>query len=100
MIQSATSLRNSRSQNINLETDPFYYYQKNNTASSDKRKFEHDSVEDTNINDLNIKRRKLSENEINDYLTKEIELDINMNFNQPYKNEYITKEIDLDINKI
>ncbi|CAB4473907.1 unnamed protein product [Rhizophagus irregularis] len=77
MIQSAMSLRNSRSQTI----DPFYYYQKN----TDKRKFEDDSVEDSNEND---------------YFTKEIELDINMSSNQPHDEGYVTKEIDLDINAL
>ncbi|CAB4482925.1 unnamed protein product [Rhizophagus irregularis] len=40
----------------------------------------------------NIKRNKLYEDE--EYLTKEIELDIVTNFNN---NEYITTEIDFDI---
>ncbi|POG80920.1 kinase-like domain-containing protein [Rhizophagus irregularis DAOM 181602=DAOM 197198] len=76
MIQSAMSLRNSRSQTI----DPFYYYQKN----ADKRKFEDDSVEDSNDNEQSIKRRKFLENENSDYFTKEIELDINMSSNQSH----------------
>ncbi|GBC40541.2 kinase-like domain-containing protein [Rhizophagus irregularis DAOM 181602=DAOM 197198] len=90
MIQSAMSLRSSRSQSI----DPFYYYQKN----TDKRKFEDDSVEDSNDNEQIIKRRKFLENENSDYFTKEIELDINMSSNQPRDKGYATKEIDLDIN--
>ncbi|CAB4436912.1 unnamed protein product [Rhizophagus irregularis] len=90
MIQSAMSLRNSRSQTI----DPFYYYQKN----TDKRKFEDDSVEDSNDNEQSIKRRKFLENENSDYFTKEIELDINMSSNQSHDKGYVTKEIDLDIN--
>ncbi|CAB5322617.1 unnamed protein product [Rhizophagus irregularis] len=85
------SLRNSRSQTI----DPFYYYQKN----TDKRKFEDDSVEDSNDNEQSIKRRKFLENE-NNYFTKEIELDINMSSNQPHDEGYVTKEIDLDINAL
>ncbi|RGB30632.1 hypothetical protein C1646_765051 [Rhizophagus diaphanus] len=87
MIQSAMSLRSSRSQSI----DPFHYYQKN----TDKRKFEDDSVEDSNDNEQSIKRRKFLENENNDYFTKEIVLDINMSSNQP-----CDKEIDLDINHV
>ncbi|RGB29948.1 kinase-like domain-containing protein [Rhizophagus diaphanus] len=102
MIQSAMSLRRSRSQSI----DPFYYFQKNSKASADKRKVDKASVEDSNINDQSIKRRKLFENEnydINaslDYFTKEIELDINANMNQQQHNEYVTKEFDIDINNI
>ncbi|CAB4436817.1 unnamed protein product [Rhizophagus irregularis] len=74
--------------------DPFYYYQKN----TDKRKFEDDSVEDSNDNEQSIKRRKFLESENSDYFTKEIELDINMSSNQPHDKGYVTKEIDLDIN--
>ncbi|PKB98329.1 hypothetical protein RhiirA5_431538 [Rhizophagus irregularis] len=92
MIQSVMSLRSSRSQSI----DPFYYYQKN----TDKRKFEDDSVEDSNDNEQIIKRRKFLENENSDYFTKEIELDINMSSNQPRDKGYVTKEIDLDINHV
>ncbi|UZO13405.1 uncharacterized protein OCT59_004904 [Rhizophagus irregularis] len=92
MIQSAMSLRNSRSQTI----DPFYYYQKN----ADKRKFEDDSVEDSNDNEQSIKRRKFLENENSDYFTKEIELDINMSSNQSHDKGYVTKEIELDINAL
>ncbi|RIA91517.1 hypothetical protein C1645_116172 [Glomus cerebriforme] len=97
MIKSAMSLRSSRRQFINLEIDPFYYYQKNIISSTDKRKFEDDCIEENNINDQSIKRRKLFEN--NEYLTKEIELDININSNQ-HHNEYITKEFDIDINNL
>ncbi|CAB5375161.1 unnamed protein product [Rhizophagus irregularis] len=100
MIQSAMSLRSSRSQSID-PLDPFYYYQKNSKASSaDKRKVDKGSVEDSNINDQSIKRRKLFENENYDYLTKEIELDINANMSQQQHNEYVTKEFDIDINNI
>ncbi|GBC26963.2 kinase-like domain-containing protein [Rhizophagus irregularis DAOM 181602=DAOM 197198] len=63
-----------------------------------KRKFEDDSVEDSNDNDQSIKRRKFLESENSDYFTKEIELDINMSSNQPRDKGYVTKEIDLDIN--
>ncbi|PKB96056.1 hypothetical protein RhiirA5_435545, partial [Rhizophagus irregularis] len=92
MIQSAMSLRSSRSQSI----DPFYYYQKN----TDKRKFEDDSVEASNDNVQSMKRRKFLENENSDYFTKEIELDINMSSNQPRDKGYVTKEIDFDINHV
>ncbi|EXX50152.1 polo kinase CDC5 [Rhizophagus irregularis DAOM 197198w] len=59
MINSAMSLRSSRSQSINLEKV--------------KRKFE-----DNNDDGQSIKRKKLYENENNDYFTKFIELDIDM----------------------
>ncbi|RIA94161.1 kinase-like domain-containing protein [Glomus cerebriforme] len=69
MIRSAMSLRSSRSRSLNLKID--------------KRKVEDDSIEDCN-DEQNIKRRKLFENENNEYVTKEFEfeLDLNMNFNQ------------------
>ncbi|PKC57024.1 hypothetical protein RhiirA1_473136, partial [Rhizophagus irregularis] len=78
MINSAMSLRSSRSQSINLEKL--------------KRRFDDDLIEDNNDYGRSIKREKLYENE--DYLTEEINLDIDINFNN---NEYITKEIDFDI---
>ncbi|CAB4427404.1 unnamed protein product [Rhizophagus irregularis] len=56
-----------------------------------KRKFEDDLIED-NDDGRNIKRNKLYEDE--EYLTKEIKLDIDTNYNN---NEYITTEIDCDI---
>ncbi|CAB5350416.1 unnamed protein product [Rhizophagus irregularis] len=77
MINSAMSLRSSRSQPINLEKV--------------KRKFEDDLIKD-NDDGRSVKRNKLYEDE--DYLTKEIELDIDTNYNN---NEYITTEIDFDI---
>ncbi|GBC09331.1 hypothetical protein RclHR1_08780002 [Rhizophagus clarus] len=89
MIQSAISSRSSRSRSTtNLEIG--------------KRKLDDDSVEveDSNNNDLSIKRRKLFKNETSDYLTKEIELDINTNLIQSQNNEYITKEFDIDINNL
>ncbi|GET60472.1 kinase-like domain-containing protein [Rhizophagus irregularis DAOM 181602=DAOM 197198] len=76
MINSAMSLRSLRSQFIYSEV---------------KRKFEDDLIEDDD-DGLNVKRNKLYEDE--DYLTKEIELDIDTNYNN---NEYITKEINFDI---
>ncbi|CAB4414367.1 unnamed protein product [Rhizophagus irregularis] len=72
------SLRSSRSQSINLEKV--------------KRKFEDDLIEDNNDDGRSVKRNKLYE--VEDYLTKEIELDIDTNHNN---NEYITTEIDFDI---
>ncbi|CAB5363867.1 unnamed protein product [Rhizophagus irregularis] len=103
MIHSAMSLRSSRSRSINtnLETDPFYYYQENNIASTDKRKFENDSVEDSNDDSQSIiKKGKLFKTKNSDYITKEIEIDININLDQPRNNEYITKELDIDINNL
>ncbi|CAB5350585.1 unnamed protein product [Rhizophagus irregularis] len=91
MIQSAMSLRSSRSQSINLEQ--FNYYRKNNMTSTGKRKYENDLIEDKNDNG-SIKRKKLFENKNNDYLSEEIRFDIYINFNN---NEYITIENDFDI---
>ncbi|GBC08892.1 hypothetical protein RclHR1_08470003 [Rhizophagus clarus] len=76
MIQTAMSLRSSRIQSIEL--DPFYYYQKTNKVTTDKRKFEDDPAEDCNDskdNDQSNKKRKFLED--SDYFTREIELDIN-----------------------
>ncbi|PKY57051.1 hypothetical protein RhiirA4_411509 [Rhizophagus irregularis] len=70
MINSAMSLRSSKSLSINL--------------GSGKRKFE-DLVTDNDDDGQCIKKEKLCENEINEYLTNEIEFDINMNFNQSHK---------------
>ncbi|CAB4437617.1 unnamed protein product [Rhizophagus irregularis] len=70
------SLRSLRSQSINLEKV--------------KRKFE-----DNNDDGQSIKRKKLFENENNDYFTKEIELDIDIK--SLNNNEYITQEYDFDI---
>ncbi|PKK62322.1 hypothetical protein RhiirC2_759702 [Rhizophagus irregularis] len=69
MINSAMSLRSSRSLSINLGTG--------------KRKIE-DLVTDNDDGQC-IKKEKLCENEINEYLTNEIEFDINMNFNQSHE---------------
>ncbi|CAB5359865.1 unnamed protein product [Rhizophagus irregularis] len=70
------SLRSLRSQSINLEKV--------------KRNFE-----DNNDEGQSIKRKKLFENENNDYFTSEIELDIDI---KPLNNnEYITNEYDFDI---
>ncbi|PKY55730.1 hypothetical protein RhiirA4_410760, partial [Rhizophagus irregularis] len=69
MINSAMSLRSSRSLSINL--------------GSGKRKFE-DLVTDNDDGQC-IKKEKLCENEINEYHTNEIEFDINVNSNQSHK---------------
>ncbi|CAB4437649.1 unnamed protein product [Rhizophagus irregularis] len=63
------SLRSSRSLSINL--------------GSGKRKFE-DLVTDKDDGQC-IKKEKICENVINEYLTNEIEFDINVNFNQSNK---------------
>ncbi|CAB4421172.1 unnamed protein product [Rhizophagus irregularis] len=62
------SLRSSRSQSINLEKF--------------KRRFEDDLIKDSNDNGQSIKREKLYENE--DYLTKEFNLDIDMDFKHTF----------------
>ncbi|CAB4425896.1 unnamed protein product [Rhizophagus irregularis] len=89
LIQSAMSLRISRSQSINLEQ--LNYYQKNNMGPTGKRKYENDLIDNGHL----IKRKKLVENENNDYLSKEFEFDIDVKINN---NEYITIENDFDIN--
>ncbi|CAB4482902.1 unnamed protein product [Rhizophagus irregularis] len=89
MIQTAMSLRSSRSQSISLEQ--FNYYQKNNMGPTGKRKYENDLIDNGHF----IKRKKLVENENNDYLSKEFEFDIDVKINN---NEYITIENDFDIN--
>ncbi|GBC05085.1 hypothetical protein RclHR1_06010006 [Rhizophagus clarus] len=75
MIQSAISLRNSRSLSI------------------DKRKFDDNSVDGIDDNDQKL-------NASLDYFTKEIELYINKSSKQSQNNEYITKEFDIDINNL
>ncbi|PKY48074.1 hypothetical protein RhiirA4_463532 [Rhizophagus irregularis] len=77
MINSAMSLRSSRSQSISLEKL--------------KRKFEDNLIED-NDEGRSIKKEKLYEYE--DYFTEEFNLDIDLNFNN---SEYISKENDFDI---
>ncbi|CAB4385592.1 unnamed protein product [Rhizophagus irregularis] len=84
IINSAMTLRSSKSEPINLKKL--------------KRRFEDDLIEDYNDNNYdgrNIKREKLYENE--DYLTKVIDLDIDVNFDN---NGYITNEIDFDIDTL
>ncbi|CAB5359892.1 unnamed protein product [Rhizophagus irregularis] len=79
------SLRSSKSLSINLGTG--------------KRKFE-DLITDNDDDGQWIKKEKLCENEINEYLTNEIEFDINVNFNQSNKlhnKDYVTLEFELDI---
>ncbi|RIA98798.1 kinase-like domain-containing protein [Glomus cerebriforme] len=83
MIQSAMYLWNSKSQSINLNIDPFYYYQKKSTI--DKRRFENDLIENNNDKDQIIKRRRLFENENNGYLTKEIEIELDNNMRSYYQ---------------
>ncbi|RGB29947.1 kinase-like domain-containing protein [Rhizophagus diaphanus] len=63
-----------------------------------KRKFEEDLIEDSNVNDQSIKRRKLFESEHCDYFIKETELGTNKDFY--INNEYVTKEFDIDINNL
>ncbi|GET60409.1 kinase-like domain-containing protein [Rhizophagus irregularis DAOM 181602=DAOM 197198] len=70
----------------------------NENYGTGKRKIE-DLVTDNNDGQC-IKKEKLCENEINEYLTNEIKFDINMNFNQshkPHNKDYVTLEFELDI---
>uniref|UniRef100_U9SKF2 Uncharacterized protein n=1 Tax=Rhizophagus irregularis (strain DAOM 181602 / DAOM 197198 / MUCL 43194) TaxID=747089 RepID=U9SKF2_RHIID len=71
------SLTSFRSQSVNLEKV--------------KRKFEYNNHDDGQ----STKRKKLFENENNDYFTKEIELDIDIKSLD--NNEYLTQEYDFDI---
>ncbi|POG63962.1 kinase-like domain-containing protein [Rhizophagus irregularis DAOM 181602=DAOM 197198] len=83
MIRSAESTRSLRSQNIH-----------NNTLSINKRKFNNVLIKN-NEKDEPIKRIKLFESDNDDYLTKELELDIDDN--KLDSNDYITEEINFDI---
>ncbi|CAB4421155.1 unnamed protein product [Rhizophagus irregularis] len=47
---------------------------------NDKRKFEDNTIENCFNEDKIIKKIRLIENENNDYITKEIKLDIDMNY--------------------
>ncbi|CAB4385711.1 unnamed protein product [Rhizophagus irregularis] len=88
MIQSAISTRTLSTGSLTSQSI---------TSEIDKRKFVDNRVE----NDLNEgksnKKIKLVENENNDYLTEELELDININPEQNNNEKYITQEIDFDI---
>ncbi|CAB4400355.1 unnamed protein product [Rhizophagus irregularis] len=89
MIKSAASTRSLRSQpSITLKLNQLDFYQRN---SNDKRKLEDG---DRFNNGTSNKKIKPIEDENNDYATKELELVIDMNFND----EYITTEINFDIN--
>ncbi|CAB5380521.1 unnamed protein product [Rhizophagus irregularis] len=84
MVRSAESTRSLRSQNIH------------NILFIDKRKLNCVLFR----KDESIKRIKLFEIENDDYLSKELELDIgdnNINFGKSDNNVYITKEINFDI---
>ncbi|GBC19935.2 kinase-like domain-containing protein [Rhizophagus irregularis DAOM 181602=DAOM 197198] len=83
MIKSAATTRSLRSQSI---------------TSKDKRKFEDNNQSENNFDDGDsIKKTKLTEDENNDYVTKEIKFDIDTNSKQPNDEKYITREIGFDI---
>ncbi|RGB40125.1 hypothetical protein C1646_753714 [Rhizophagus diaphanus] len=89
MIKSAASTRSLRSQSsITLKLNQLDFYQRN---SNDKRKFE-----DNQFESINNKKIKPIEGKNNDYITKELELDIDMNPKQFSDDEYITTEINFD----
>ncbi|GES89943.1 kinase-like domain-containing protein [Rhizophagus clarus] len=68
------------------------------TTGVDKRKFDENQIETCFNEDKIIKKIRLNENENNDYITKEFELDIDMNSKQCISDErYTTREIDFDI---
>ncbi|PKC73234.1 hypothetical protein RhiirA1_451394 [Rhizophagus irregularis] len=92
MIKSAASTRSLRSQSsITLKLNQLDFYQRN---SNDKRKLKDG---DSFNNGTSNKKIKPIEDENNDYATKELELDIDMNSKQ-FNDEYITTEINFDIN--
>ncbi|GES89982.1 kinase-like domain-containing protein [Rhizophagus clarus] len=94
MIQSAMftmSTRSLRSYSITAEIDLFH---KNNTSFNGKRKFDDNQIENKLNEDNIIKRTKLTEKEDNDYITREFELDIDMNISDE---RYTTHEINFDI---
>ncbi|GBB98893.1 hypothetical protein RclHR1_33550001, partial [Rhizophagus clarus] len=59
-----------------------------------KRKFDDNQIENKLNEDNIIKRTKLTEKEDNDYITREFELDIDMNISDE---RYTTHEINFDI---
>ncbi|CAB4420121.1 unnamed protein product [Rhizophagus irregularis] len=68
--------------------------------NEDKRKCDDNLIEDTGNNDKIIKKIKLNKND--DYLSKELEFDIDNNiniskFNKFNNSDYTTKEIGFDI---
>ncbi|GBC02887.1 hypothetical protein RclHR1_04880012 [Rhizophagus clarus] len=92
MIRSAESTRSLRSQSQNI-------LYRRDTSFVNKRKFNNNFIEN-NEKDEPIKRIKFFEIENDDYLTKELELDIddnNINFGKSGNNDYITEEINFDI---
>ncbi|CAB4400330.1 unnamed protein product [Rhizophagus irregularis] len=87
MIKSAASTRSLRSQSVTLELDQFNFYQRNSNGNSNYFNF---------INGTSNKKIKPIEDENNDYATKELDLDIDMNPKQ-FNDEYITTEVNFDI---
>ncbi|CAB4388657.1 unnamed protein product [Rhizophagus irregularis] len=86
MIKSVESTRS-------LKIPRSHFHNQNN-----KRKFVGGNIEDDNDNkDENVKRVKI--NKKNDYLTKELEFDIDNDINsrKSNNNNYTTKEITFDI---
>ncbi|CAB5331186.1 unnamed protein product [Rhizophagus irregularis] len=66
----------------------------------DKRKFNNNLIENNNNNKDKIhKRLKYCEEQNDDYLTQELEFDINCNTNsnKSEDNDYITSELNFDI---
>ncbi|GES90017.1 kinase-like domain-containing protein [Rhizophagus clarus] len=100
MIQSAMftmSTRSLKSYSITTGVDVFRHHRQNDIFFNGKRKYDDDEQIEKSFNkDKNIKKIRLIENENNDYITKEVELDIDMDSKQ-YNEEYTTHEIDFDI---
>ncbi|GBB97566.1 hypothetical protein RclHR1_03000009 [Rhizophagus clarus] len=84
MIKSAASTRSLRSKSIISEPD--------------KRKLGDNQFRNRFDNGTNNKKTKQIKVENNDYVTKELEFDIDINSKQSNNDEYITSEIHFDIN--
>ncbi|CAB5386887.1 unnamed protein product [Rhizophagus irregularis] len=72
----------------------------NAVSGLDKRKFNNNLIENNNNNKDSIhKRLKYCEEQNDDYLTQELEFDINCNTNsnKSEDNDYITSELNFDI---
>ncbi|GES84788.1 kinase-like domain-containing protein [Rhizophagus clarus] len=94
MIKSAASTRSLRSQSIISEPDQFNFYQRN---SNNKRKLGDNQFGNKSDNGTNNKKIKQIEDENNDYVTKELKFDIDINSKQSKDDGYITREIGFDI---
>ncbi|CAB4439379.1 unnamed protein product [Rhizophagus irregularis] len=92
-LRHITNLDQGGESTRSLKIPRSHFHDQNN-----KRKFVGGNIEDDNDNkDENVKRAKINKN--NDYLTKELEFDIDndINSSKSNNNNYTTKEITFDI---